>query len=65
MDRRIRVPCWQRVWLFAIEPMVNLGSWQTKILEDGWTVETVDAKPSAHFEHTIVVTEEGERILTQ
>ena len=50
--------------VFAIEPMVNLGTWQTRITEDGWTVETVDGSPSAHFEHTIVVTESGPEILT-
>lgn len=50
--------------VLAIEPMVNMGAWQTKILDDGWTVETLDGKPSAHFEHTIAVTQEGPRILT-
>ena len=51
--------------VFAIEPMVNMGTWQTRILEDGWTVVTTDGKPSAHFEHTIVVTQSGPEILTQ
>jgi len=51
--------------VLAIEPMVNLGTWQTRIVEDGWTVETVDKKPSAHFEHTVAVTKEGPRILTE
>lgn len=51
--------------VFAIEPMVNLGSWQTRIADDGWTVETADGKPSAHFEHCVVVTETGPEILTQ
>ncbi len=50
--------------VFAIEPMVNLGTWHTRILEDGWTVVTQDGKPSAHFEHTIAITENGARILT-
>lgn len=50
--------------VLAIEPMVNMGAWQTKILDDGWTVETLDGKPSAHFEHTIAVTKKGPRILT-
>jgi len=50
--------------VLAIEPMVNMGAWQTKILYDGWTVETLDGKPSAHFEHTIAVTQDGPRILT-
>jgi methionyl aminopeptidase len=51
--------------VLAIEPMINMGSWQTKILDDGWTVETMDGKPSAHFEHSIAVTESGPRILTR
>ncbi len=50
--------------VLAIEPMVNMGAWQTKILDDGWTVETLDGKPSAHFEHTIAVAQDGPRILT-
>ena len=51
--------------VFAIEPMVNMGTWQTRILGDGWTVVTSDGKPSAHFEHTIVVAQSGPEILTQ
>ena len=51
--------------VFAIEPMVNAGSWQIKILEDGWTVVTQDGKPSAHFEHTIAITKYGPEILTK
>ena len=51
--------------VLAIEPMVNIGTWETKILADGWTVETFDGKPSAHFEHTIAVTAKGPEILTQ
>lgn len=50
--------------VFAIEPMVNLGRHQTKILSDGWTVVTEDGKPSAHFEHTIAITSKGPEILT-
>ncbi len=50
--------------VFAIEPMVNLGKHQTKILSDGWTVVTEDGKPSAHFEHTIAITKTGPEILT-
>jgi methionyl aminopeptidase len=50
--------------VFAIEPMVNCGTWKTRIAEDGWTVETLDGKPSAHFEHTVAVTEKGPEILT-
>ena len=48
----------------AIEPMVNIGSDRVRILEDDWTTVTVDGSDSAHFEHTIVITEEGYNILT-
>jgi len=50
---------------FAIEPMINAGAWPTKTLEDGWTVVTADGLPSAHFEHTIVITRNGAEILTE
>lgn len=50
--------------VLAIEPMVNAGTWQTKILNDGWTVVTQDGKPSAHFEHTVAVMAGGPEILT-
>lgn len=49
----------------AIEPMVNLGTPDVKVLGDQWTVVTRDGKPSAHFEHTILVTEMGPEILTK
>lgn len=49
----------------AIEPMVNAGVWRVKTLSDGWTVVTADGKPSAHFEHTIVVRSWGGEILTK
>lgn len=48
----------------AIEPMVNLGTAQIKIDSDGWTARTRDGKPAAHFEHTVLITEEGPEILT-
>ena len=48
----------------AIEPMIMTGSWETKILDDGWTVATADGSLSAHFEHTVAVTEDGPEILT-
>ncbi len=48
----------------AIEPMINLGVEGVRILEDGWTVVTLDGKPSAHFEHTILVTENEPEVLT-
>ena len=50
---------------FTIEPMINLGSKYTKLLEDGWTVETKDGKNSAQWEHTIYVNKDGAEILTQ
>lgn len=49
---------------FTIEPMINMGSKHTKLLKDNWTVLTRDGKPSAQFEHTILVTESGHEILT-
>jgi methionyl aminopeptidase len=48
----------------AIEPMVNLGVSATRTLADKWTVVTADGKRSAHFEHTVAITEEGPRVLT-
>ena len=48
----------------AIEPMVNLGTWRTRVLKDHWTVVTADGSLSAHFEHTIAVTEDGPEVLT-
>ena len=49
---------------FCVEPMVNLGTKRVKILSDNWTTVTTDRKPSAHFEHMIVITETGYDILT-
>jgi len=48
----------------AIEPMVNVGDWRTRVLADDWTVVTKDRSLSAHFEHTIAVTENGPEVLT-
>jgi methionyl aminopeptidase len=48
----------------AIEPMVNLGRPETKTLGDGWTVVTADGSLSAHFEHTVAITDDGHEILT-
>ena len=48
----------------AIEPMLNIGDWHTRILDDQWTVVTEDGSLSAHFEHTIAITEDGAKILT-
>ncbi len=50
--------------VLAIEPMVNVGSYEVKTLEDGWTTVTKDGSLSAHFEHTIAVTEDGPVILS-
>jgi methionyl aminopeptidase len=50
--------------VFAVEPMVNVGSPDTVLLDDGWTVITADGSLSAHFEHTIAVTDDGPEILT-
>ncbi len=50
--------------VFAVEPMVNAGSAQTVLRDDGWTVVTADGSLSAHFEHTIAVTDDGPEVLT-
>ena len=50
--------------VIAIEPMLNLGTADVYILDDDWTIETDDGKPSAHFEHTVAVTKDGYQILT-
>ena len=50
--------------VFAIEPMVNVGSYDTYVLDDGWGVMTSDGQLSAHFEHTIAVTENGPEVFT-
>lgn len=48
----------------ALEPMVNVGSYQCEVLPDGWTVVTKDRKRSAHFEHTVAITDDGPKVLT-
>lgn len=50
--------------VLCIEPMINMGTWKVRVLEDDWTAVTVDGKPAAHFEHTIVIREDGPEILT-
>jgi len=50
--------------VFAIEPMINAGTYRVKVLEDGWTVVTEDAKLSAHFEHTVAIIDGKAKILT-
>jgi methionyl aminopeptidase len=54
----------QEGMVFAVEPMVNMGTWEVKTLKDGWTVVTQDRKCSAHFEHTIVIVKHGCEVLT-
>jgi methionyl aminopeptidase len=49
----------------AIEPMVSVGDWRVKVLDDGWTAVTVDGSLSAHYEHSIAITSEGPEILTK
>ncbi|MFQ5514741.1 MAG: type I methionyl aminopeptidase [Myxococcota bacterium] len=51
--------------VLAIEPMVNMGAPEVKILEDGWTATTADGSLSAHFEHTVAITEGGPEVLTR
>jgi methionyl aminopeptidase len=51
--------------VLALEPMLNIGTCDVRILRDNWTVVTVDGKLSAHFEHTVAVTEQGGLILSQ
>lgn len=51
--------------VIAVEPMLNLGSADVAILDDDWTIVTMDESPSAHFEHTVLVTKDGYQILTE
>lgn len=51
--------------VLAIEPMLNAGTWRTAQQPDGWTVKTADGELSAHFEHTVAITEDGPQILTE
>ena len=48
----------------AIEPMINMGTWQIKLMPDGWTAVTADGKPSAHYENTVAITDGDPIILT-
>jgi methionyl aminopeptidase len=50
--------------VLAVEPMVTMGNWEVRVLDDGWTAVTQDGSLAAHFEHTIAVTEEGPVVLT-
>ena len=49
----------------AIEPMTSAGSWEVRILQDGWTAVTEDGSLAAHFEHTVALTENGVLILSR
>ena len=51
--------------VLAIEPMINAGGADVKVLKDGWTAVTVDGSMSAHFEHTVAVTKDGPLVLTR
>jgi methionyl aminopeptidase len=57
-------PAMKPGWALAIEPMLNLGSEDTRVLPDRWTVATADGSLSAHFEHTVAVTARGHQIMT-
>jgi len=57
-------PRLEKGMVFALEPMVNEGTHEVRILSDGWTVVTTDGKRSAHFEHTIAITDDGAEILS-
>ena len=59
-----RGPLLREGMTIAIEPMLNVGGWETAQLDDGWTVVTADRTLSAHFEDTIAITEDGARVLT-
>ena len=57
-------PVLQEGWVLAIEPMINLGTKNVRQMKDGWTIQTTDGKPSAHFEHTIVVRKNNAEVLS-
>jgi methionyl aminopeptidase len=57
-------PALKEGMVFAVEPMVNVGSYDTYTLDDGWSVMTQDGQLSAHFEHTIAVTDDGPEVFT-
>ena len=57
-------PVLQSGMVVAIEPMVNMGTYEVRTMPDGWTVVTADGQPSAHFEHTVAITDKGPDILT-
>ncbi len=57
-------PRLEKGMVFSLEPMVNAGTYEVRVLSDGWTVVTADGKRSAHFEHTIAITDGGVKILS-
>ena len=57
-------PLLKKGMTLALEPMLNIGGWRTKVDEDLWTVRTADGSLSAHFEHTIAITDDGPEVLT-
>jgi methionyl aminopeptidase len=57
-------PRLEKGMVFALEPMVNEGTYEVRVLSDGWTVVTADGKRSAHFEHTIAINDDGPEILS-
>jgi methionyl aminopeptidase len=57
-------PRLEKGMVFALEPMVNEGTYEVRVLSDGWTVVTADGRRSAHFEHTIAITDNGAEILS-
>ncbi len=57
-------PRLEKGMVFSLEPMVNTGTYEVRVLSDGWTVVTADGKRSAHFEHTIAITDGGVKILS-
>jgi len=59
-----RGPLLQKGIVLAIEPMVNAGSWEVEVLQDQWTVVTCDGSLSAHFEHTVALSDNGPEVLT-
>ena len=50
--------------VIAIEPMINAGTFKVEFMRDGWTVKTQDRRPSAHYENTVAITDNGAEILT-
>ncbi|MEE1073351.1 MAG: type I methionyl aminopeptidase [Cellulosilyticum sp.] len=59
-----RGPKLQKGMVLAIEPMINMGTWQVRVLDDDWTFVTRDGSPSAHYENTVVITDDIPEILT-